>query len=62
LIDLPKKINSAIKLLIGSKNMETLEEIKNILAKHKEELKQKYKVKEIGIFGSCGKLTISIFW
>jgi len=33
--------------------METLEEIKNILAKHKEELKQKYKVKEIGIFGSC---------
>lgn len=33
--------------------MKTLEEIKNILAKHKAELKQKYKVKKIGIFGSC---------
>jgi len=33
--------------------MKTLEEIKNILTKHKPELKQKYKVKEIGIFGSC---------
>jgi len=32
--------------------MKTLEEIRNILAEHKEELKQKYKVKEIGIFGS----------
>jgi len=33
--------------------MKTLEEIKNILVKHKPELKQKYKVKKIGIFGSC---------
>jgi len=33
--------------------MKTLEEIKSILAKHKKELKQKYKVKKIGIFGSC---------
>jgi len=32
--------------------MKTLDEIKNILAQHKEELRQKYKVKEIGIFGS----------
>jgi len=32
--------------------MKTLEEIKNILAEHKEELREKYKVKEIGIFGS----------
>lgn len=32
--------------------MKTLEEVKNILVKHKVELKQKYKVKEIGIFGS----------
>jgi len=32
--------------------MKTLEEIRNILAEHKEELKQRYKVKEIGIFGS----------
>jgi len=32
--------------------MKTLEEIKNILAEHKEELRQKYRVKELGIFGS----------
>jgi predicted nucleotidyltransferase len=32
--------------------MKTLEEIKKILAKHKEELREKFKVKEIGIFGS----------
>ncbi len=32
--------------------MKMLEEIKSILAEHKEELKGKYKIKEIGIFGS----------
>ena len=32
--------------------MKTFEQIKNTLAKHKEELMQKYKIKEIGIFGS----------
>ena len=32
--------------------MRTLEEIKNILAEHRKELKEKYKVKKIGIFGS----------
>lgn len=32
--------------------MKTLDEIKNILTQHKEELVDKYKVKEIGIFGS----------
>ena len=30
----------------------SLDEIKGILKKHKEELKEKYRVKEIGIFGS----------
>ncbi len=35
--------------------MKALEEIKNILAEHKEELRQKYKVKEIGIFGSFAR-------
>ena len=35
-----------------AKEMKTLEEIKGILARHKEELGGKYKVKEIGIFGS----------
>ncbi len=32
--------------------MKALKEIKQILAQHKEELKLKYKVKDIGIFGS----------
>jgi len=32
--------------------MKTLEEIKKILAQHREEIRKKYKVKEIGIFGS----------
>ena len=32
--------------------MKTFDDIKNTLAKHKQELMQKYKVKEIGIFGS----------
>ena len=32
--------------------MRKLEEIKSILAEHKQELKREYKVKEIGIFGS----------
>ena len=32
--------------------MKTLEEIKNTLAKHKEELQKKYSVKAIGVFGS----------
>lgn len=35
--------------------MKTLEEVKSILTEHKEELKEKYKVKEIGIFGSFVK-------
>jgi predicted nucleotidyltransferase len=32
--------------------MKTLKEIKNILAKYNDELRQKYSLKEIGIFGS----------
>ena len=32
--------------------MKSLEELKNTLAEHKEELRQRYHVKEIGIFGS----------
>jgi predicted nucleotidyltransferase len=32
--------------------MKTLEEIKEILSKHKAEVQEKYGVKEIGIFGS----------
>jgi len=32
--------------------MKKLEEIKNILAEHRGELRQKYKVKKIGVFGS----------
>jgi len=33
-------------------NMKTIDEIKEILEEHKEEVSQKYKVREIGIFGS----------
>lgn len=32
--------------------MKTLDELKKTLSLHKEELRQKYKIKEIGIFGS----------
>jgi len=32
--------------------MKNLEEVKNTLAEHREELRQKYKVKKIGVFGS----------
>lgn len=32
--------------------MKTLDEIKNILKSHKEKIKERYGVKEIGIFGS----------
>lgn len=32
--------------------MKTLDEIKEILTKHKEEVQQEYKVRELGIFGS----------
>jgi len=32
--------------------MKSLEKIKNILNGHKEELRRRYKVKELGIFGS----------
>ncbi len=32
--------------------MKNLDEIKNILSQHKNKIKQKYEVKEIGIFGS----------
>lgn len=35
--------------------MKTLDEIKDALAQHKEELRQKYKVQEIGVFGSYVK-------
>jgi len=35
--------------------MKTLEEIKSTLASHKEKLRQNYKVKKIGIFGSYAR-------
>ena len=35
--------------------MKTLSEIKEILRKHKKELKEKYKVKSIAIFGSYAR-------
>lgn len=35
--------------------MKTIEEIKEILTKHKEELRERFKVKEVGIFGSYAR-------
>jgi len=35
--------------------MKTLEDIKAVLAKHKEELREKYNIKNIGIFGSFAR-------
>jgi predicted nucleotidyltransferase len=35
--------------------MKTLNEIKKIILKHKKELKEEYKVKTIGIFGSYAR-------
>ncbi len=35
--------------------MKTIEKIKALLAKHKDELEEKFKVKEIGIFGSFAR-------
>jgi len=35
--------------------MKTIEEVKKILARYKPELQKRYKVKEIGIFGSYVK-------
>jgi len=35
--------------------MKSLSEIKKIIQKHKEDLEEKYAVKEIGIFGSCAR-------
>jgi len=32
--------------------MKNIEEIKEVLAKHKEEVRERFKVKEIGLFGS----------
>jgi len=35
--------------------MKTIEEIKNILSKHKEELRKEYNTSELGIFGSYSR-------
>ncbi|WP_018154834.1 MULTISPECIES: nucleotidyltransferase family protein [Methanothermococcus] len=35
--------------------MKTLNEVKKILLEHKKELKEKYKVKKMGIFGSYAR-------
>ena len=35
--------------------MRTLNEVKDILKEHKEELRRNYKIKEIGVFGSFAR-------
>ena len=49
-----ENLNFSIANMIVN-SMKKIEEIKSKLATHREELKQKYKVKEIGIFGSYVK-------
>ena len=41
-----------MKIKGRTSNMKTIDEIKGILEEHKEEVSQKYKMREIGIFGS----------
>jgi len=41
-----------MKIKGRTSNMKTIDEIKGILEAHKEEVSRKYKVREIGIFGS----------
>jgi hypothetical protein len=41
-----------MKIKGHTSNMKTIDEIKEILEEHKEEVSRKYKVREIGIFGS----------
>ena len=41
-----------MKIKGRTSNMKTIDEIKGILEEHKEEVSRKYKVREIGIFGS----------
>lgn len=36
----------------SSKSVKSLQEINKILREHKEEVKKRYKIKEIGVFGS----------
>ncbi|GAB6182280.1 nucleotidyltransferase family protein [Thermodesulfovibrio hydrogeniphilus] len=37
---------------MSKKSVQSLDDIIRVLREHKEEIKQKYKVKEIGVFGS----------
>jgi len=41
--------------IMDGKMKKSLDEIKEIIKKHKDELKEKYSVKEIGIFGSFAR-------
>jgi predicted nucleotidyltransferase len=47
--------DSRKRLPLRKENMDTKERIKEILTKLKPTLKEKFKVKEIGIFGSCAR-------
>lgn len=39
--------------------MKSLKDIKKLLKEHQAELKEKYNVKELGVFGSCAKDSMS---
>lgn len=40
------------KIFRGTSNVNTIEDIKRLLKKHRDELFERYKIKELGIFGS----------
>ena len=44
---------SLLMCLMNNKDMKKFKDIKEIIVKHSDELKERFRVKEIGIFGSC---------
>ena len=48
----PIELKSQKRLFLMQIKMKTFEKLKDILAEHKQEIKTRFKVEEIGIFGS----------
>ena len=44
---------SLLMYLMNNKDMKKFKDIKEIIVKHSDELRERFRVKEIGIFGSC---------
>ena len=48
-------LRKEVKFRIVEKNMRTLEEIRRIIAEHKEDIRQKYGIVILGVFGSYAR-------